>query len=99
VPLIGGCIFLKKRLKLAAALKYIQEETKTPVIVAAGKGLIAENIIKKAEDEGIPVYEDDLLAEILASMEVGSEIPEELYAAVAQIIAFVWKMDKKYMED
>lgn len=90
---------MKKRLKLAAALKYIQEETKTPVIVAAGKGLIAENIIKKAEDEGIPVYEDDLLAEILASMEVGSEIPEELYAAVAQIIAFVWKMDKKYMED
>ncbi len=88
---------MKKNVKLAAALKYVEEENNAPVVIAAGKGISAENIIKRAKEEGIPIYEDDLMAEILSSIEVGSEIPKELYAAVAQIIAFVWKLDRKHL--
>ncbi|KUO49524.1 MAG: hypothetical protein APF76_03170 [Desulfitibacter sp. BRH_c19] len=86
----------KKPIKLAAALKYIQEENQAPIIIAAGKGVTAEHIIEKAKAEGIHVHEDNQLAEILASMELGSEIPTELYQAVAHILAFVWKLDNKY---
>ena len=86
----------KKPIKLAAALKYIQDENQAPVIIAAGKGLTAENIIKKATAEGIHVHEDYDLAAILASMEIGTEIPPELYQAVAHILAFVWKLDVKH---
>lgn len=85
----------KKPIKLAAALKYVQSENDVPVIIAAGKGVAAENIIKKAKEEGIHVYEDQALAHILASMEIGTEIPPELYHAVAHILAFVWKLDNK----
>ncbi len=86
----------KKPIKLAAALKYIEDETQAPIIIAAGKGLTAENIIKKAKAEGIHVHEDYDLAAILASMEIGTEIPPELYQAVAHILAFVWKLDRRH---
>ncbi|WP_028307841.1 EscU/YscU/HrcU family type III secretion system export apparatus switch protein [Desulfitibacter alkalitolerans] len=85
----------KKPIKLAAALKYVQTEDDAPVVIAAGKGITAENIVKKAKEEGIHVHEDQALADMLASMEIGSEIPPELYQAVAHILAFVWKLDNK----
>ncbi|MEW6622014.1 MAG: EscU/YscU/HrcU family type III secretion system export apparatus switch protein [Bacillota bacterium] len=85
-----------KKMKLAAALKYAQGEDDAPVVVAAGKGITAINIVQKALEEGVPVHEDADLAQILSSIEVGKEIPQELYLAVAEILAFVWKLDKKY---
>ena len=88
----------KKPVKLAAALKYTASEDAAPVVIAAGRGVAAESIIKKAKEEGIHVHEDTALADILSSVEIGTEIPSELYQAVAHILAFVWKMDKKNMD-
>jgi len=87
---------MMKPIKLAAALKYEEKESGTPVIIASGQGEIAARILKIARKEKVPVYEDQLLAQVLVSLETGTEIPPELYQAVAQIIAFVWQMDKKY---
>lgn len=87
---------MKKPIKLAVALKYEDEGQEAPIIIAFGRGEIAEKIIQMAQKEQVPVYEDPSLAQVLGSLEMGTEIPPELYQAVAQIITFVWQMDKKY---
>jgi flagellar biosynthesis protein len=87
---------VKKPIKLAIALKYEEDGLGTPLVVASGRGEIAVKIIEKAQKEQVPVYEDQSLAQVLVSLEMGTEIPPELYQAVAQILAFVWQMDKKY---
>jgi flagellar biosynthesis protein len=70
----------------AAALRY--EGTGAPAVVAAGRGHLAEKIVEAARSAGIPVREDRLLAEALAALQLGTEVPEELYQAVAE--ALVW---------
>jgi flagellar biosynthesis protein len=86
----------QKNVGLAVALKYDDDSGSAPVVVASGRGKVAENIIERAEKENIPTYRDESLVGLLASLEVGTEIPPELYEAVAQVIAFVWQLDKKY---
>ncbi|SMB82534.1 flagellar biosynthesis protein [Desulfonispora thiosulfatigenes DSM 11270] len=86
---------MKKVQKLAVALKYTENDS-APTVVASGKGAIAETILKRAQEENIPAYEDENLAKVLTSVEIGTEIPPELYQAVAGVIAFVWGLDKKY---
>ena len=82
--------------KYAAALKYRPGLDQAPIVVASGKGKIAETIIKLAEEAGIPNHIDPNLAKILASVEPGTPIPEETYQLVASILAFIWRMDKNY---
>lgn len=84
-------------IRLAVALKYVEDEQDAPVVVATGRGEVAQKIIDIAEKEDVPVYQDASLAQILSTLEVGTEIPPELYEAVAQVIAFVWQLDKKYV--
>lgn len=69
----------------AAALKYNAEEDAAPVVIASGYGTAAEKIIDIAEKKGIPVFKDDSAASMLCMMEVGSNIPTELYEVVAAI--------------
>ena len=71
--------------KKAVALKYNSEQDMAPVIIASGYGSVAEKIINVAEERGIPVYRDDSAASILCMLEVGENIPEELYQVVASI--------------
>ena len=84
---------LHQKLKLAVALKYKQDQDTAPLVVASGKGVLAEAILKKAADAGIPVHPDSELANMLSEVEVGDSIPEELYEVVAQIMAMVYRMD------
>lgn len=84
---------LHNKLKLAVALKYRQDQDVSPLVVASGKGLLAEAILKKARDAGIPIHPDSELAGMLGEVEVGDSIPEELYEVVAQIMAMVYRMD------
>ena len=86
---------MQEPLKLAVALQYDGEQD-APVVIAAGRGDIAAKLIAAAEQEQVPVYEDPALAQTLVSLPLGTEIPPELYQAVAQIIVFVWQLDKKY---
>lgn len=80
--------------KTAVALRYLQEEDKAPKIIASGRGKIAQKIMEIAEKHDIPIYEDPEVVEILSQLEVGIEIPPELYEVVAEILAFVYSLDK-----
>jgi flagellar biosynthesis protein len=82
--------------KYAAALRYQSDRDQAPVVVAAGRGLIAETIIKLATEAGIPNYVEPGLARILSGMEPGTPIPRETYELVAKILTFIWNMDQKY---
>lgn len=87
---------MKKPVKLAVALQYEADKQEVPVIIASGRGEIAEKILAAAQQEKVPVYQDQSLVQVLTSLELGTAIPPELYQAVAQVIAFVWRMDQKY---
>ncbi len=80
------------REKKAVALSYDPEKQNAPIVVAKGKGYLAEKIIEVARKHDIIIEENPLLAESLYNVEVGEEIPEELYEAVAVIMAFVFKV-------
>ncbi len=71
--------------KKAVALKYNLEQDLAPVVIASGYGAVAERIINIAEERGIPVYRDDSAASMMCMLEVGANIPEELYQVVAAI--------------
>ena len=65
-----------------------------PRVVASGNGLVAENIIAAARAHGVPLDEDPALASALSRVDLGKEIPRELYMAVAQVLAFAWQISK-----
>ena len=69
----------------AVALKYNAAEDASPVVIASGYGTVAEHIIDIAEKKGIPVFKDDSAASLLCMLDVGSNIPVELYEVVAAI--------------
>jgi flagellar biosynthesis protein len=72
----------------AAALKYEKEGDKIPTVIAKGKGLVAEKIIAKASEVGVPLFKNALLADSLLNVEIDREIPPALYKAVVEV--FVW---------
>lgn len=78
----------------AIALRYDIEKDAAPVILAAGRGQFAEDILKVAEENKIPFYEDKGLADLLLKLEVNTEIPKELYTLVAEVLAFVFRLDQ-----
>ncbi|TYP53327.1 EscU/YscU/HrcU family type III secretion system export apparatus switch protein [Thermosediminibacter litoriperuensis] len=81
--------------KKAVALKYDPERDGAPKVVASGRGETAERIIETAKEYGVPIHSDPELAQALLSVEVGFEIPLELYRAVAEILAFLYQLDDK----
>jgi flagellar biosynthesis protein len=82
--------------KKATALKYDPEKNKAPVVTAKGQGYVAEEILKRAREHGIEIKEDPNLVEALSKIEIYSEIPEELYKAVALILSEVYKINEKF---
>jgi len=72
---------------LAVALAY--EKPRAPRVVAMGRGWLGEKIIEAAQAHGVPLEQNPALAEALATVELQTEIPEELYRAVALVIGFV----------
>ena len=81
-----------KEKEKAVALSY--EQGGIPKVVAKGTGEIAKQIIAKAEELGIPVQKNEPLVEALAQIELTREIPPELYQAVAEVLAFVHRLDE-----
>ncbi len=77
----------------ASALRY--EGSGAPKVTATGRGLVADRIVEVARENGIPVREDPALAEALASLELDTEIPQDLYTAVAEAIAWAYTLDAK----
>ena len=81
-------------LRTAVALHY--DGDNAPTITAKGKGALAEQIIALAREHGIPLQEDPGLVALLSQIELGSEIPDNLYRAVAEVIAFAYLLSGKF---
>jgi flagellar biosynthesis protein len=77
----------------AAALSYDPTKPEPPEIIASGRGLMAEEIVNAAREHGIPLHQDPGLVEALSMLDIGTVIPRELYAVVAEVLAFVYSVD------
>lgn len=84
---------MKKKLLKAAALEY--NKTAAPVVTSKGEGKTAERIIEIAKKNNVYVHKDNDLIEILSKLDIGEEIPHEIYNAVAQILLFVYEINGK----
>jgi flagellar biosynthesis protein len=80
--------------RTAVAMRYDVEEDKAPLILASGRGAVADEILRIAEENKIPLYENRDLANMLAKLEIDTEIPAQLYVLVAEVLFFVYKLDK-----
>lgn len=80
----------------AVALSYKQHQHAAPIVAAKGSGLIADNIVEKAKENGVPIQEDPSLVELLSKLNIQEQVPEDLYQAVAEVFAFIYKLDKTY---
>jgi flagellar biosynthesis protein len=85
----------KVHIKKAVALLYDKERDRAPRIVAAGRLVTAEQIVSIANEHNIPMHKNTELVEALLKFEVATEIPPDLYKAVAEVLAFVYKLDER----
>ncbi len=77
----------------AAALEYDILKPDPPRILATGRGLMADEIVRLAKEHNIPLHEDAMLVEALSRLDVTDYVPRELYAVVAEVLAFVYRLD------
>ncbi|MFC9707956.1 MULTISPECIES: EscU/YscU/HrcU family type III secretion system export apparatus switch protein [Paenibacillus] len=80
--------------KKAVALKYVPGESEAPVVVAKGRGKVAEAILDKAKENGVPVQEDAALVEVLSKLDLDEQIPSELYQLVAEVLTYIYRADR-----
>jgi flagellar biosynthesis protein len=80
--------------KKAVALKYKRGQDAAPKIAAKGRGAIAEKILALAREHGVAIQKDTTLLEALYRLDINEEIPEELYKVVAEVLAFVYRMNR-----
>ena len=86
---------MTEKRKQAVALRYRPDKDTAPHVAAKGSGLIAEKIIKLAREHGIPVKDDPDLLEVLSKLEIEEEVPPTVYVAVAELLAFVYSLNRK----
>ncbi|MFF2482669.1 EscU/YscU/HrcU family type III secretion system export apparatus switch protein [Paenibacillus sp. NPDC058071] len=83
------------RQRKAVALKYEPGENQAPVVKAKGTGHLADRILERAQEHGVPVQEDPSLVEVLSKLDIDQTIPPELYTLVAEVLSFVYRADRK----
>lgn len=81
---------------MATALQYDPEKGGAPRVVASGQRKVAEKILAEAKKHNISIYEDSALTAALSSVNLGEEIPAELYRVVAEVIAYIYRVTDKY---
>jgi flagellar biosynthesis protein len=79
----------------AVALKYDKESSKAPKVTAKGEGFTAENIIKIANLNDVPIKKDEDLVEMLSQLEIDREVPPEMYKAIAEVFSYIYKLTNK----
>lgn len=85
----------KRSRKKAVALRYRPDKDSAPRLTAKGTGRIAERIIEIARQNGIPIKDDPDLIEVLSRLDINEQIPPSVYIAVAELLAFVYSMNRK----
>lgn len=81
--------------KAAIAVHYEKEKDTAPKVVAKGKGVVADKIIELARKNDIPLYEDPDLIEVLSKLDLGQEIPAEMYKLIAEVLVYVYRSNNK----
>ncbi len=81
--------------KQAVALRYQPDRDVAPKLIGKGKGYVAEEIIKRAKENNIPIQQDETLVELLSELDINESIPPELYDVVAELFAFLYRIDKE----
>lgn len=89
----------RKDIPVAVALKYSGAKDPAPKITAKGRGAVAQRIIEVAQANGVEVHEDADLVQLLATLDLDSFIPVEAFAAVAEILSYVYKKNKAMKTD
>jgi len=79
--------------KKAISLKYERGRDVAPKVTAKGRGAVADKILALAREHGIPIERDNTLLEALYRLDINEEIPEELYQVVAELLAFIYRMN------
>jgi flagellar biosynthesis protein len=82
--------------KSAVALRYDKHKDSAPKVTAKGQGVIAENIIALAKQHAVPIQSDPDLVQILSHVDIDREIPAALYKVVAEMLAFVYQLNKNF---
>ena len=86
----------KRELEKAVAILYDTQKATSPKVVASGQGEVAKKIIETAREAGVHIQEDANLVELLSKIDLGEEIPTELYQTVSEVLAFVYKVNEKF---
>ena len=79
----------------ALSLRYDAKKDKAPRLTAKGRGAVAEEILRIARENSIPIKEDPDLVELLYPLEFDQEIPPELYGVVAELLAYIYRLNRK----
>jgi len=80
--------------KKAVALDYDEAADEAPKVVAKGSGLVAERIVSTAREAGVPIQENPALVSALSALDLGEQIPAELYPVVAEVLVWVRRVDQ-----
>ena len=80
--------------KKAVALQYDQARDRAPRVTAKGRGYVAENILAAAQRNTVPVYQNKTLVNMLMALELDRESPPELYHSIAEVMAYIYRMDR-----
>jgi len=83
----------KPPLPLAVALRYDTDAGGAPEVVAKGQGLVAEAIVARAKEAGVYVHESPQLVQLLMAVDLDTQIPPALYTAVAELLAWLWRLE------
>lgn len=86
----------KEERKQAVAIRYDRETDNAPKVVAKGKGVVAEQIMAVAQSQAVPLYKNKALSNMLMAVELDREIPPELYKAVAEVLAYIYRLDQSF---
>lgn len=91
--LVNPTLTTRQEKRHATALSYDAEHDVAPKVVAQGRGEVAEKIIQRAVEAGVPLLESELLAKALVNVELGDTIPPTLYLAIAEVLAWVYQLE------
>jgi flagellar biosynthesis protein len=79
----------------AVALRYEPKREQAPRVAAKGRGYLADKILELAREHNIPIRQDKNLLQILSRLDLNDEIPTEVYKAVAEILAFIYRLSNR----
>jgi len=79
----------------AVALKYKAYEDNAPKVIAKGKGEVAQKIIEKAKEFDVPLFQNEVLADMLLRVDVGEDIPPKMYESVVEVFVWLYKLEEK----